>query len=127
MTASEKGQQDGSEADQSAIGGMSLSTALLVAAGGWLASVPGAIAQEVIDVLTVLNVLRVAAVRRPLRDLECVVGGLAQIGGTRMRAICIVSIAATPCTLTIDSAGTLAQQSLRSAPNWRRGRCGGLL
>ncbi len=56
---------------QSAIGGMGLSMiGMLAAAGGWLAPVPGAIAQEVIDVLAVLNALRVAAPRRSLRDLD---------------------------------------------------------
>ena len=56
---------------QSAIGGMSLSMiGMLAAAAGWLAPVPGAIAQEVIDVLAVLNALRVAAPRTPLNDLD---------------------------------------------------------
>jgi heavy metal translocating P-type ATPase len=55
---------------QSAIGGMSLSMiGMLAAAAGWLAPVPGAIAQEIIDVLAVLNALRVAAPRVHLRDL----------------------------------------------------------
>jgi heavy metal translocating P-type ATPase len=56
---------------QSAIGGMSLSMiGMLAAAAGWLAPVPGAIAQEVIDVLAVLNALRVAGARKDLNDLE---------------------------------------------------------
>jgi heavy metal translocating P-type ATPase len=56
---------------QSAIGGMSLSLiGMLAAAAGWLAPVPGAIAQEVIDVLAVLNALRVAAPRSDLNDLH---------------------------------------------------------
>jgi len=56
---------------QSAIGGMTLSMiGMLAAAAGWLAPVPGAIAQEVIDVLAVLNALRVAAPRVDLNDLE---------------------------------------------------------
>jgi P-type E1-E2 ATPase len=55
---------------QTAIGGMSLSAiGMLAAAAGFLAPVPGAIAQEVIDLLAVLNALRVAAPRVPLRDL----------------------------------------------------------
>lgn len=55
---------------QSAVGGMSLSMiGMLAAAFGLLAPVPGAIAQEVIDVLAVLNALRVAAPRVHLRDL----------------------------------------------------------
>ena len=56
---------------QSAVGGMSLSMiVMLAAAAGWLAPVPGAIAQEVIDVLAVLNALRVAAPRRHLNDVD---------------------------------------------------------
>jgi len=56
---------------QSAVGGMALSMiGMLAAAAGWLAPVPGAIAQEVIDVLAVLNALRVATVRRELNDLN---------------------------------------------------------
>ena len=55
---------------QSAVGGMTLSmVGMLAAAAGWLAPVPGAIAQEVIDVLAVLNALRVAAPRTALADL----------------------------------------------------------
>ena len=54
---------------QSAAGGMALSViGMLAAAAGFLALVPGAIAQEVIDVLAVLNALRVAAVRMELND-----------------------------------------------------------
>jgi heavy metal translocating P-type ATPase len=56
---------------QSAIGGITLSViGMAVAAGGWLAPVAGAIAQEVIDVLAVLNALRVAAPRGHLNDLD---------------------------------------------------------
>jgi heavy metal translocating P-type ATPase len=56
---------------QSAVGGMSLSLiGMIAAATGWLAPVPGAIAQEVIDVLAVLNALRVAMPGRELRDLD---------------------------------------------------------
>jgi heavy metal translocating P-type ATPase len=56
---------------QSAAGGMTLSMiGMLAAAAGWLAPVPGAIAQEVVDVLAVLNALRVAAARRELNDLD---------------------------------------------------------
>jgi len=56
---------------QSAVGGMSLSLiGMIAAAAGWLAPVPGAIAQEVIDVLAVLNALRVAMPRRELNDLD---------------------------------------------------------
>jgi cation transport ATPase len=54
---------------QSAIGGMALSLAgMLMAAAGYLHPVPGAIAQEVIDVLAVLNALRVTLPGRVLRD-----------------------------------------------------------
>jgi cation transport ATPase len=56
---------------QSAAGGMALSLiGMIAAAAGWLAPVPGAIAQEVIDVLAVLNALRVAMPRRELKDLD---------------------------------------------------------
>jgi heavy metal translocating P-type ATPase len=56
---------------QSAVGGMGLSMiGMLAAAGGWLAPVPGAVAQEVIDLLAVLNALRVAAPRMHLKDFE---------------------------------------------------------
>ena len=48
----------------------SLSLIGMIAAAGWLAPVPGAIAQEVIDVLAVLNALRVATPRRELKDLD---------------------------------------------------------
>src|SRR5579884_3637072 len=55
---------------QTAVGGMSLSMiGMIAAAFGFLAPVPGAIAQEIIDVLAVLNALRVAAPRVRLRDL----------------------------------------------------------
>ena len=56
---------------QSAIGGMALSMiGMFAAAAGYLQPVPGAIAQEVIDLLAVLNALRVAAPRgKQLRDL----------------------------------------------------------
>jgi len=55
---------------QSAIGGMALSMiGMFFAAAGYLQPVAGAIAQEVIDLLAVLNALRVAAPRVHLRDL----------------------------------------------------------
>src|SRR5262249_32927986 len=55
---------------QSAIGGMALSMiGMLAAAAGYLQPVAGAIAQEIIDLLAVLNALRVAAPRMRLRDL----------------------------------------------------------
>ena len=55
---------------QSAIGGMALSMiGMFAAAAGYLQPVAGAIAQEVIDLLAVLNALRVAMPRAHLRDL----------------------------------------------------------
>jgi len=55
---------------QSAIGGMALSlVGMLFAATGHLSPVNGAIAQEVIDVLAVLNALRAALPPKVLRDL----------------------------------------------------------
>jgi len=54
---------------QSAIGGMALSgIGMLLAAAGSLPPVAGAITQEVIDVLAVLNALRVAWSPRELTD-----------------------------------------------------------
>ncbi|MES2464780.1 MAG: HAD-IC family P-type ATPase, partial [Armatimonadota bacterium] len=54
---------------QSAVGGMALSIGgMLLAASGHLTPVAGAIAQEVIDVLAVLNALRAALPPRELSD-----------------------------------------------------------
>ncbi len=54
---------------QSAVGGMALSVVGMgFAAGGWLAPVAGALAQEVIDVAAVLNALRAAWPPRELSD-----------------------------------------------------------
>ncbi len=56
---------------QSAIGGMVLSiVGMGAAAAGYLPPVAGALAQEVIDVLAVLNALRVALPGRELRDFK---------------------------------------------------------
>jgi len=56
---------------QSAVGRMSLSLiGMIAAAAGWLAPVPGAITQEMIDVVAVLNALRMAMPRRELKDLD---------------------------------------------------------
>jgi len=55
---------------QSAIGGMTLSIlGMLFAAAGHLSPVNGAIAQEVIDVLAVLNALRAALPPKLIHDL----------------------------------------------------------
>jgi P-type E1-E2 ATPase len=54
---------------QSAIGGMVLSVfGMLAAAGGYLPPVAGAVTQELIDVLAVLNALRAALTPKVLRD-----------------------------------------------------------
>lgn len=54
---------------QSAVGGMALSVAgMALAAGGYLPPVAGAVCQEVIDVLAVLNALRAAFPPRALSD-----------------------------------------------------------
>lgn len=54
---------------QSAVGGIALSLAgMTVAAAGWLPPVAGAVAQEVIDVLAVLNALRAAFRPKSLTD-----------------------------------------------------------
>ena len=55
---------------QSAVGGMALSViGMGLAAFGYLPPVTGAIAQEVIDVLAVLNALRAAFPPRVMHDL----------------------------------------------------------
>lgn len=54
---------------QSAIGGIALSvTGMLLAALGYLPALQGAVAQEIIDVLAVMNVVRVSMTREPLTD-----------------------------------------------------------
>ena len=56
---------------QTAVGGMALSLlGMLVAAAGYLPPVAGAITQEVIDVLAVLNALRASLTPRVLTDFE---------------------------------------------------------
>jgi cation transport ATPase len=56
---------------QSAIGGMALSLiGMLLAATGHLSPVAGAISQEIIDVLAVLNALRAAIPPKLISDLE---------------------------------------------------------
>jgi len=54
---------------QSAVGGMALSGVGMVLAGfGYLPPLAGAVAQEAIDLLAVVNAVRVAIPREPLRD-----------------------------------------------------------
>ena len=54
---------------QSAVGGMLLSVlGMLLAAAGYLPPVAGALAQEAIDVLAVLNALRAALPPKDLSD-----------------------------------------------------------
>ena len=54
---------------ESAVGGMVLSMAgMVLAAGGWLTPIMGALGQEAIDVAAVLNALRVSFYRRRLAD-----------------------------------------------------------
>jgi P-type E1-E2 ATPase len=54
---------------QSAVGGMALSMmGMLVASAGYLPPVAGAVAQEVIDLVAVLNAIRVAIPTRALSD-----------------------------------------------------------
>ncbi|MCA9133572.1 MAG: heavy metal translocating P-type ATPase [Planctomycetales bacterium] len=56
---------------QSALGGMALSIiGMLIASAGYLPPVAGAVAQEVIDVVAVLNALRVAVPPRSLIDFN---------------------------------------------------------
>jgi cation transport ATPase len=55
---------------QSAVGGMVLSLGgMMFAAGGYLAPVAGAIGQEIIDVLAVLNALRAAFPPKVISDM----------------------------------------------------------
>ena len=55
---------------QSAVGGMALSVAgMLLAAGGWLTPVEGAVGQELIDVAAVVNALRAALPPKQLYDM----------------------------------------------------------
>ena len=54
---------------QSAVGGMALSLiGMLIASGGYLPPVWGAVTQEAIDVVAVLNALRAAFTPKVLRD-----------------------------------------------------------
>ncbi|HSP70270.1 MAG TPA: HAD-IC family P-type ATPase, partial [Bryobacteraceae bacterium] len=54
---------------ESALGGMALSlVGMMLAAAGWLSPLPGAIAQEAIDMAAVLNALRVSLYRGRLAD-----------------------------------------------------------
>jgi cation transport ATPase len=54
---------------QSAVGGMALSIGgMLIAFGGWLPPVTGAVVQEVIDLVAVLNALRAAVPGGELSD-----------------------------------------------------------
>jgi cation transport ATPase len=56
---------------QTAVGGMGLSLiGMGVAAAGYLPPVAGAIAQEIIDVLAVLNALRASVAPKMLSDYE---------------------------------------------------------
>ncbi|HKW67873.1 MAG TPA: heavy metal translocating P-type ATPase [Terriglobales bacterium] len=56
---------------QSALGGMALSVVgMIAAAAGFLPALQGAIAQEVIDLLAVLNAVRVALPTRTMSDFE---------------------------------------------------------
>jgi cation transport ATPase len=56
---------------QSAMGGMALSVVgMIAAAAGFLPALHGAIGQEVIDLLAVLNAVRVALPTRTMSDFE---------------------------------------------------------
>jgi cation transport ATPase len=56
---------------QSAVGGMVLSAfGMIAAVAGYLPPIGGVIGQELIDVVAVLNALRVAITNEPLTDLE---------------------------------------------------------
>jgi P-type E1-E2 ATPase len=56
---------------QSAVGGMALSVVgMMAAAAGYLPALQGAIAQEIIDLVAVLNAVRVALPTRTMSDFE---------------------------------------------------------
>jgi cation transport ATPase len=56
---------------QSAVGGIALSlTGMILAASGYLPPVGGALFQEVIDVIAVLNALRAAMPPKALTDFQ---------------------------------------------------------
>ena len=66
---------------QSAIGGMALSlVGMLLASGGYLSPVAGAVSQEVIDVLAVLNALRASLTPRVLTDYSVSPKGVSRTG-----------------------------------------------
>ena len=66
---------------QSAIGGMGLSLiGMVIAAAGYLPPVAGAIAQEVIDVLAVLNALRASMAPGILSDYTPRIDGDSRFG-----------------------------------------------
>ena len=65
------GRRMGSIAFESAVGGMALNLiGMLIAAASYLPPVAGAISQEVIDVLAVLNALRASVVPKVLSDYD---------------------------------------------------------
>jgi cation transport ATPase len=56
---------------QSAVGGMALSiVGMIAAAAGYLPALEGAVAQEIIDLLAVLNAVRVALPTKTMSDFE---------------------------------------------------------
>ncbi|HET8614555.1 MAG TPA: heavy metal translocating P-type ATPase [Actinomycetales bacterium] len=68
---------------QSAVGGIGLSTiGMGLAVAGLLTPVAGAVAQEVIDLLAILNAARVALVRRPLADFAGYTARTDDVGST---------------------------------------------
>lgn len=67
---------------QSAVGGMLLSLGgMMFAAGGYLIPVAGAIGQEIIDVLAVLNALRAALPPKVISDMSEPTSGISRTGG----------------------------------------------
>jgi heavy metal translocating P-type ATPase len=69
---------------QSAVGGMALSLiGMVAAAAGYLPPVAGAVAQEVIDVLVVLNALRVAIPPKTLVDYQLAVPRAVGLSGLK--------------------------------------------
>jgi hypothetical protein len=73
---------------QSAIGGMAMSViGMLAAAAGYLPPVGGAAAQELIDLLAVLNAVRVALPVKELSDITAVDPTLSSSPGAKDPAV----------------------------------------
>ena len=94
---------------QSAVGGMALSSVgMIAAAAGYLPALEGAIAQEIIDLLAVLNAGRVALPTKTMSDFEAA-GSFAD----SMRQACAASLV-REVSVTCEIAAMLANASPRN-------------